>query len=642
VAAAYCADQAGEWEWYANALMSVRGTAEAASAYRRVAAIYSEGIQLDPTNEDLLIRCARVHASLGDVLRDTGKPKEAEEVYDRARRFLEARATQFPERTEYRHELGRIHNHLGLLLAEIGRGSEAEKAHRQAADIYEKLAQATLTTDRERWRRQELMWSHENLGRLAANSGQPTEGAKAYRQAIALSEQLNSDFPNEYTGWLANDYGKLAMILSANGQPEEAGKAYRKGIQLDPTNVDLLMSRARMYARLQQWPETVADCTRAIELKPDLTEAWRIRDDAYRRQGRLDGALADYEKAVALLGKAASQSPYVTAQRRGLATALYHLADGLKAKGRLADAEKSFRQAVVTWRKLATEFPKEPSNRVELGHSLWWLSDTLRSLGKRDEAEHQLREAAEVFRTLAANFPHEPYYQRELGHTWSACLVPLLSGDPTRRRDLEEAYRQSLSAYQKLVTDFPTRDSEYPRWLGSNYEALMNLLKTSARPQEAVELGRQAIDFYDKLAAKQPNDPNVKLELAKRYASLGGVLDQLGLELLEQKKWAEAEPLLRECVTIREEAQPDAWNTFNAQSMLGAALLGQKKYTEAEPLLLKGYQEMKAREKTIPPQGKIRLPEALDRLIELYTPTNKPDEVKKWRAERAKYPSNKK
>ena len=46
---------------------------------------------------------------------------------------------------------------------------------------------------------------------------------------------------------------------------------------------------------------------------------------------------------------------------------------------------------------------------------------------------------------------------------------------------------------------------------------------------------------------------------------------------------------------------------------------------------------MKQREKTIPPPGKIRLPEALDRLIELSTATNKPDELKKWRAKRAKY-----
>jgi hypothetical protein len=45
---------------------------------------------------------------------------------------------------------------------------------------------------------------------------------------------------------------------------------------------------------------------------------------------------------------------------------------------------------------------------------------------------------------------------------------------------------------------------------------------------------------------------------------------------------------------------------------------------------------MKAREKTIPKGGATRIPEALDRLIELYTATNRADEAKKWRAERAK------
>jgi eukaryotic-like serine/threonine-protein kinase len=56
---------------------------------------------------------------------------------------------------------------------------------------------------------------------------------------------------------------------------------------------------------------------------------------------------------------------------------------------------------------------------------------------------------------------------------------------------------------------------------------------------------------------------------------------------------------------------------------------------------LKGYEGMKQREKSIPAQGRTRISEALDALIELYTATNKPDEVKKWQAERAKYPEGK-
>jgi hypothetical protein len=50
---------------------------------------------------------------------------------------------------------------------------------------------------------------------------------------------------------------------------------------------------------------------------------------------------------------------------------------------------------------------------------------------------------------------------------------------------------------------------------------------------------------------------------------------------------------------------------------------------------------MKQREISIRAHALIRLSQAFDRLIELYTATNRPDEVKKWRAERAKYPGNK-
>ena len=128
-------------------------------------------------------------------------------------------------------------------------------------------------------------------------------------------------------------------------------------------------------------------------------------------------------------------------------------------------------------------------------------------------------------------------------------------------------------------------------------------------------------------------------QLDKNSAHTARVLGDLGKVLLDQKKPAEAEPFLRECLAIRAKTVPDAWLTFNTRSLLGGAMLGQKKHADAEALLLQGYEGMKKREKSIPPQAKINLSNALDRLIELYTATNQPGELKKWQAERANYPS---
>jgi len=41
---------------------------------------------------------------------------------------------------------------------------------------------------------------------------------------------------------------------------------------------------------------------------------------------------------------------------------------------------------------------------------------------------------------------------------------------------------------------------------------------------------------------------------------------------------------------------------------------------------------MKKREAKIPPQGKIRLTEALERLVQLYEATDKKDQAEKWRS----------
>src|SRR5262245_54876968 len=124
-----------------------------------------------------------------------------------------------------------------------------------------------------------------------------------------------------------------------------------------------------------------------------------------------------------------------------------------------------------------------------------------------------------------------------------------------------------------------------------------------------------------------------RIWLPSNSPQLAGMLAQISFGLLKQKKWCEAEPLLRECLAIREKSLPDAWLTFNTQSMLGGLLLGQKKYAEAEPLLLQSYEEMKKREVTIPAMAKNRLPEAAERLVQLYEATNKKDEAERWKTE---------
>jgi tetratricopeptide (TPR) repeat protein len=112
-------------------------------------------------------------------------------------------------------------------------------------------------------------------------------------------------------------------------------------------------------------------------------------------------------------------------------------------------------------------------------------------------------------------------------------------------------------------------------------------------------------------------------------------LAMFGHHLLNQGRYAQAEPLLRECLTIRAETSPAVWRHFDAQSLLGGALLGQEKYAEAEPLLRQGYEGMKQREAQISQIWKGRLAEAAERLARLCEATGRPEQAREWRA---KYP----
>src|SRR5262249_19556887 len=101
--------------------------------------------------------------------------------------------------------------------------------------------------------------------------------------------------------------------------------------------------------------------------------------------------------------------------------------------------------------------------------------------------------------------------------------------------------------------------------------------------------------------------------------------------LTRQQKYAEAEPLLREDLTIRKQLQPDAWERFATQARLGACLLGQEKFADAEPHLLAGYEGLKQREARIPAAGRGALTYVAGWLVQLYEPGGKKDRADEGR-----------
>lgn len=132
--------------------------------------------------------------------------------------------------------------------------------------------------------------------------------------------------------------------------------------------------------------------------------------------------------------------------------------------------------------------------------------------------------------------------------------------------------------------------------------------------------------------------PSGSQEIGNRLSLYGKMLSDAGA-------YAESVPLLRECMKIREAGQPNAWNTFNVQSLLGEILFRMalteenaqekaKLLAEAESLMVSGYDGLKARKATIPPQSAALVSEALNRVIDFLTSQGRLDEARQYETQR--------
>lgn len=99
---------------------------------------------------------------------------------------------------------------------------------------------------------------------------------------------------------------------------------------------------------------------------------------------------------------------------------------------------------------------------------------------------------------------------------------------------------------------------------------------------------------------------------------VGDALSQLVLTLLAQNRFADAEPVARECLRVRALGSADDWRRAVALSQLGGCLLGLDRVTDTEPLLTQGYEELKQVRDRIPAIDRGRIIEAVERLVRLY------------------------
>lgn len=442
----------------------------------------------------------------------------------------------------------------------------------------------------------------------------------------------------------------LSLVLLDAGRLAEAERGLQKVLDTlkrknpDPNdadtltalnNVGLVLHRQGRLIEAQAAYRQAYDARRRI-LAPDdplLLQTMSNLGDLLRELGRFDEAEPMLTECLGSFQRSLGE------EHPDTLTVMNNLGMLLDAKGERVEAQRLFRDCLGQRKRvLGPDHPVTLVTQCNLGMSL--------------NATHAIDEAADVLRDARDLARKSVGGENDLTLTILNNLGMVLHAK-NELTEAAQAYKECLDARRRVLPP------GHPHTM-TTLNNLALVLRDLGKPNDAIPLLEEARDHLQKTygidhastvtalgnlaliyqEAGRFTDAEKQLRTAGEYwKKVGGsenptytaVLAQLGLNLMAQEKYVEAEAMLRDLLGIRQKTAADAWTTFNTQAMLGGALLGQKKYAEAETQLLQGYEGMKQREAKIPPQAKVRLTDAIKRLVQTYDGMGRKAEADAWR-----------
>ena len=393
------------------------------------------------------------------------------------------------------------------------------------------------------------------------------------------------------------------------------------------------------YAKAEQHLRAAAEIARRHRAEDDPATLRAERELAH-----MEMHLRRHSEALDRLGRVLrSQTRLLGPAHRETLATVNLLARVYRETGDYAKAEPLFAKCLEGRRRVLGD--DDPETLATMNY----LGMLYRDSGHHEQAERLLVQCLEKRRRVLG--PENPYtlqsmnvlgvlyLKRGLHDRAEALLVPCLAA---RLRVLGAVEPNTLISVRNLAWLCSARGPN-----AKSMTPIVRFLEAEQRgPEHELTETLQAVesmaDLYRSWIKPAQAEHLLRPVLRIRRGMLGdgspevaSTKTNLGRVLLDMENHAAAEPLLRESLGVREQVLPDDWSRFHTASLLGGSLLGQGRYAQAEPLLVSGYEGLKAREKSIPPQGDTLLLEAAGRILKLYECWGKPEKVAEWRAKLA-------
>jgi predicted Ser/Thr protein kinase len=536
---------------------------------------------------------------LADVFRDLD-PQRTENPNESLAVILGRRLTSAAEQLRGRAVgdplvVADLQNTLGKSLLSLGYHAEAIPILRESAESRRKLLgpenPATLT-------------SLHNLASAQHSAGRFQDAIELFETVHAIQlKTLPSHHPDALSTLksLAAVYasaGKFDLAIPRLLQISEY-EASALGAEA-PATLGTLTVLASSYQNAGQSERAAALFEQVYQAKvrtlgaddPRTLTTLAMHAGALQAMGKDQEALALLEKVREPLTKAlGADHPDVLITLNNLALA-YH------AAGRMESAAQLYEQVhAAKVRKLG---PEHPSTL----HTMVNLAEVYKSAGQASRALEVLEQIhAAMLRSLGPSHPSLLIAQNNLA---------------TAYRDAEQLDKAATLYLQNAVA---------LEQMGFQHQNAAGIIANVASCQEALGQYAEAEGWRRKWLAVLRDRGQGDTSAHARELTL------LGLNLLEQRKHAEAEQHLRASLAYRQKNEANNWNTFSTRSALGEALAGQKKDAEAESLLLAAFEGLRQREPEIPAASRFRVAEALERLVHFYETRGAKEAAAQWRQE---------
>src|SRR4029077_14802753 len=161
---------------------------------------------VDPAVRDVLADAA---GTLGVSLLQMERYAEADFLHHKGLTASQSLADDFPEKVDYRRNIGLIEGQMGVLFWNTGKQNEGEKFLRASVCTLEEVVRIHAgVRDYERELASRKYW----LGCFLLETGRQTEGEKLLEEALKTQEKIALDFPHDciHSGAPLASLGRLA------------------------------------------------------------------------------------------------------------------------------------------------------------------------------------------------------------------------------------------------------------------------------------------------------------------------------------------------------------------------------------------------------------------------------------------------